>query len=37
MSDRDGFARPLSRVSLILIGILLGSLLVRPAVAHVAG
>jgi len=37
MSDRGGPARRWSRVSLILIGILLGSLLVRPAVAHVAG
>ena len=37
MSDREGAARRWSRVSLILIGILLGSLLVRPAVAHVAG
>lgn len=35
MSDREGAARRWSRVSLILIGILLGSLLVRPAVAHV--
>jgi len=37
MSDREGAARRWSRVSLILIGILLGSLMVRPAVAHVAG
>jgi hypothetical protein len=36
MADRDGAARRWSRVSLILIGILLGSMLVRPAVAHVA-
>jgi hypothetical protein len=35
MSDREGPTRRWSRVSLILIGILLGSLLVRPAVAHV--
>ena len=35
MSDRDGPGRRWSRVSLILMGILLGSLLVRPAVAHV--
>jgi hypothetical protein len=35
MSVREGPTRRWSRVSLILIGILLGSLLVRPAVAHV--
>jgi hypothetical protein len=37
MSDREGPGRRWSRVSLILIGILLGSLLVRPAMGHVAG
>jgi hypothetical protein len=35
MSDREGSGRRWSRVSLILIGILLGSLFVRPAVAHI--
>jgi hypothetical protein len=37
MSDREGPGRRWSRVSLILIGILLRSLLVRPAMGHVAG
>jgi hypothetical protein len=36
MSDREGPGRRWSRFSLILIGILLGSLFVHPAVAHVA-
>jgi hypothetical protein len=35
MADREGPARRWSRVSLILIGILLGSLFVRPAMAHI--
>ena len=35
MSDREVRTRRWSRVSLILIGILLGSMLVRPAVAQV--
>lgn len=37
MADREGPGRRWSRVSLLLIGILLGSLLVRPAMGHVAG
>jgi hypothetical protein len=37
MPDRESSTRRLSRVGLILIGILLGSVLVRPAVGHVAG
>ena len=36
MSDRAASTRRWSRVGLILIGIMLGSLLVRPAVGHVA-
>ena len=35
MSDREGPTRRWSRVGLLFIGILLGSLFVRPAVAHI--
>jgi hypothetical protein len=37
MSDREAPTRRWSRVGLILIGIMLGSVLVRPAMGHVAG